>query len=104
MEKIICRYQNHPSIKKIKNNLANLKSLDLPEPTVKDINSIINSLDPKKATGPDGIPIIMLRHASNTIDSHFSNITKKDLKKNYYSEEPKTALVRHIFKKKPRKK
>ena len=70
---------------------------------MKDINSTIKSLDPKKATGPDGIPIKILRHASNTIDSHFCNIMKKDLRKKNYSEETKTALVRPIFKKNRKK-
>ena len=104
VEKIIQHYQNHPSIKTIKNNYINQKPFDFPEPTVKDINSIIKSLDPKKATGPDGIPIKILRHASNIIDSHFCSIIKEDLKKNKYSEEPKTALVRPIFKKNERNK
>ena len=96
VQKIIQHYQNHPSIIRIKNNFTISKPSDFPEPTVKDINSIIKFLDPKKATGPEGIPIKILRHASNTIDSHFCNIMKKDLRKNNYSEEPKTALVTPI--------
>ena len=102
VEKIIQHYKNHPSIKKIKNNFLNSKPFDFPEPTVKDINTIIKSLDPKKATGPDGIPIKIIKHALNMIDSHFCNIIKKDLRKNKYSEEPKAALVRPIFKKNPK--
>ena len=104
VEKIIQHDKNHPSIKKIKNNFLNSKPFDFPEPTVKDINTSIKSLDPKKATGPDGIPIKIIKHALNIIDSHFCNIIKKDLRKNKYSEEPKTALVRPIFKKNERKK
>ena len=104
VEKIIQHYKNHPSIKKIKNNFLNSKPFDSPEPTVKDINTIIKSLDPNKATGPDGIPIKIIKHALNIIDSHFCNIIKKDLRKNKYSEESKTALVRPIFKKNERSK
>ena len=104
VHKIIQHYQNHPSIIRIKNNVTTSKPFGFPEPIVKDINSIIKSLDPKKAIGPDGIPIKILRHASNTIDSHFCNIMKKDLRKNNYSEEPKTALVRPVFKKNERSK
>ena len=104
VEKIIQHYKNHPSIKKIKNNFLNSKPFDFPELTLKDINTIIKSLDPKKATGPDGIPIKIIKHALNIIDSPFCNIIKKDLRKNKYSEEPKTALVRPIFKKNERNK
>ena len=60
--------------------------------------------NPKKATGPDFIPLKVIKFASNVIDSHLYNIIIKDLEKNKYSEEPKTALVRPIFKKNERNK
>ena len=72
--------------------------------TVEDISLIIKSLNPKKATGPDGIPIKVLRYASNATDSHLCNIIGNDIDTNKYSEEPKTALVRPIFKKNERNK
>ena len=58
----------------------------------------------RKATGPDFIPLKFIKFASNVIDSHLYNIIIKDLEKNKYSEEPKTALVRPIFKKNERNK
>ena len=60
--------------------------------------------NPRKPTGPDFIPLKVIKFASNVIDSHFYNIIIKDLEKNKYSEEPKTALVRPIFKKNERNK
>ena len=60
--------------------------------------------NPRKATGPDFIPLKVIKFASNVIDSHLYNIIMKDLEKNKYSEEPKTALVRSIFKKNERNK
>ena len=54
--------------------------------------------NPRKAAGPDFIPLKGIKFASNVIDSHLYNIIIKDLEKNKYSEEPKTALVRPIFK------
>ena len=95
---IISAYKNHPSIIKIKECSINSIPFDFPKPTVEDISLIIKSLNPKKATGPDGIPIKVLRYASNAIDSHLCNIIGNDIDKNKYSEEPKTALVRPIFK------
>ena len=53
----------------------------------------------RKATGPDFIPLKAIKFSSNVIDSHLYNIIIKDLEKNKYSEEQKTALVRPIFKK-----
>ena len=46
----------------------------------------------------------VIRFALNVIESHLYNIVIKDLEKNKYSEEPKTALVRPIFKKNERSK
>ena len=60
--------------------------------------------NPGKATGSDFIPLKFIKFASNVIDSHLCNIIIKELEKNKYSEEPKTALVRPIFKKNERNK
>ena len=60
--------------------------------------------NPRKATGPDFIPLKFIKFASDVIDSHLYNIIIKDLEKNKYSEEPKTALVRPIFGKNERNK
>ena len=58
----------------------------------------------RKATGPDFFPLKVIKFASNVIDSQLYNIIKKDLEKNKYSEEPKTALLRPIFKENERNK
>ena len=58
----------------------------------------------RKVTGPDFIPLQFIKFASKVIGSHLCNIIIKDLEKNKYSEEPKTALVRAIFKKNERNK
>ena len=58
--------------------------------------------NPRKATGLDFIPLKVIKFALNVIDFHLYNIIIKDLEKNKYSEEPKTVLVIHIFKKNER--
>ena len=55
--------------------------------------------NPRKATGPDFIPLKVIKFASNVIDYHLYIIIIKELEKNRYSEEPKTALLRPIFRK-----
>ena len=52
--------------------------------------------NPRKATGPAFIPVKVIKFTSDVIDSHLYNIIK-DLGKNKYSKEPKTARVRPIF-------
>ena len=62
------------------------------------------SLDPNKATGPDGIPAKFVQMSANVIDCHLSNIIACDISKNKYSEHAKIATVRPIFKKDDRTK
>ena len=51
---------------------------------------------PRKATDPAFIPVKVIKFTSDVIDSHLYNIIK-DLGKNKYSKEPKTAQVNPIF-------
>ena len=75
IETIIKTYGRHRSIKLIKehiqkgNNAFNIKAA-----SVGQINKIIKSLNLKKATGPDKIPVKIVKLAASVIDSHLTNI------------------------------
>ena len=104
IREIIENYRNHPSIIKIKEIVEEKPIFDFAEATTEDINTIIKSLNPNKATGPDRIPLKIIKTATNVIDSHLAYIISKDLKENNFSENAKTALVRPIYKKDDRDK
>ena len=53
IREIIENYQNHPTISSITKIVKEKPAIDLPEATTEDINKIIKSLNPNKATGPD---------------------------------------------------
>ena len=72
---------------------------DFPEATTEHANEIIKSLNPNKATGPDRIPLKIIKTAANIIDYHLAYIINKDLKENKFSENAKTVLVGPIYKK-----
>ena len=72
---------------------------DFPEANTEDINKIIKSLNPNKATGPDRITLKIIKTDAKVIDSHLAHIINKDLKENKFSENFKTALVGPIYKK-----
>ena len=57
VNKILKHYENHSSVSKIKRNQNETLNFDFPTTEVEDINKIIKSLNPRKATGPDGIPV-----------------------------------------------
>ena len=76
----------------IKCNQNETLNFDFPTAKVEDINKIIKSLNPRKATGPDGIPVKILKIARNVIDSHLTNIINIDIKENKFSEDAKLLL------------
>ena len=59
---------------------------DFPEANTEDINKIIKSLNPNKATGPDRITLKIIKTDAKVIDSHLAHIINKDLKENKFSE------------------
>ena len=77
---------------------------DFPEVTTEVLNIIIKPLNPNKESGPDRIPLKMIKTAANVTDSHLAYIINNDLKENKFSENAKTAAVRRIYKKDDRDK
>ena len=72
---IIKTYEHHPSIKLIKaqilkeNNDFKIKAVSAGQ-----INKIIKGLNPKKATGPDKIPVKIVKLEASVINFHLTNI------------------------------
>ena len=74
----------------IENNDFNIKAT-----SVGQINKIIKGLKAKKATGPDNVPVKIVKLAASVIDSRLTNIIN-DLSDNAFSD---SASVRPIYKK-----
>ena len=55
VSKIRKHYKKHTSVSKIKFNQNETLNFDFPTAKVEDINNIIKSFNPGKATEPDGI-------------------------------------------------
>ena len=84
VNKMLKHYENHPSVSKIKYNQNKTLNFDFPTAKVEDINKIITSLNPRKATGPDGMTVKILKLARNVIDSHLTSIINRDIKKHIF--------------------
>ena len=52
--------------------------------------------NPRKATGPDFIPLKVIKFASNVINSHLCNIIIKDLEKYKHSENKNSISKTHL--------
>ena len=60
---------------------------------------MIKRLNPKKATGPDKIPVKTVKLAVSVIDSHLTSIIIYNLSNNLFSDSVKLAFYRPIYKK-----
>ena len=65
--------------------LCSDKDFTIKSATVVEINKIIKHLNPKKVTGPDKIPVKIVKLATNIIDSHLKNIINNELSRNSFS-------------------
>ena len=81
----IDKFKNHPSIISIKNEFRPTAELNIKAATVDQINKIIRSLDAKKVTGPDKIPVKVVKMSAYIIDKHLNNIINNDLLRNSFS-------------------
>lgn len=84
-------YRNHHRIIKIKENVKETTAFDFPEASTKDTLTIIELLNLNNAAGPDHAPLKINKTNAYTIN--------KDLKKNKFSENAETAIVRSTYRK-----
>ena len=99
VNKILKYYKNNPSLSKIKSKQNKTLNCYFTAWEDDNINKIINSLNPRKVTGSDSIPVKILKIAKSVIDLHLTNIMNKDIKENNFSEDAKNALLRALYKK-----
>ena len=77
-------------------------SFDLPPASREDMNKIVKLLNINKATGPDGIPLKLIKLSVNAVDKYLTSIINHDISLSYFLDGAKNALVRPIYKKKDR--
>jgi len=99
---IIKQYEKHPSIIEIRKNVNITEKFEIKEATVSEINTLLKSLNGKKATGPDKIPPKIAKLSANIVDSHLCNAINKELRKFCYADAAKIASVRPKYQKKCR--
>ena len=77
VKQIIKKFESHPSIVEIKKYINIVEKFTIKEATVSDINTLLKSVNTKKATGSDNIPPKLVKLSGNVIDSHLCNIIVK---------------------------
>ena len=94
----IRKYENHPSIIKIKSSVETTQLFDFNFVSSDDISKIINSLDPTKKTS-DAIPTKIVKLANKQICKDLVNCINECIKQNKFPNELKIADITPIFKK-----
>ena len=91
IKQIIKKFENHPSIVEIKKNIDIVEKFTIKEATVSDINTLLKSVNTKKATGTDNIPPKLVKLSANVIDSHLWNMINKSLQSSSFPDAVKIA-------------
>ena len=65
VKQIIKKLENHPSIVEIKKNIKLVEKFTIKEATVSDINTLLKSVNAKKATESDNIPLKLVKLSAN---------------------------------------
>ena len=100
IDNIIKKYQSHPSIVKIKENVRVDSKFNFCDVTTDEIYKEINELDPKKASVEDDIPGKILKE-NNDIASHYlASIYNNSKNSKVYPSSLKCADVTPIHKEK----
>ena len=102
IRKAIEKYQDHPSIKLIRENIDTTKnfSFDLINPEC--ISKIINNLDTSKATQQGDIPIKIIKYNKDIFSYLISASFNNAVNKGVFPDELKHADIKPVYKKESR--
>ena len=96
---IIDKYENHPSIKMIKENIKDENKFSFQDTTKEDLQLQIKNLDTKKAMVENDIPTKILLKTNDIVSNHLSNFFNQSKKQQHYPTMLKIADVTPLHKK-----
>ena len=99
---IVKKYNNHPSILKIKGHVTNNKSFSFKTISENEILKLIKNLDIHKACVEDDIPTKSLIENSDIISNYIANFYNDSIKNQFFPESLKFANLIPIYKKEDR--
>ena len=96
---IIGKYENHPSIKMIKENIKDDNKFSFQDTTPEDLHFQIQNLDTKKAMVENDIPTKILVQTNDNVSNYISNFFNQSKNKQLYPTTLKIADVTPLHKK-----
>ena len=99
IEELVKKYESHPSILKIKENVILENKFKFNDMTSYDFKDEIYKLDPNKASTENDIPTKILMGSNEIVSDYLSHIYNKSKNENNYPHSLKLADVTPIHKK-----
>ena len=99
VREIVCSYENHSSIREIKQRLPNNSSFAFKKTTETDVLALLRNIDPKKSAGYDGIPPKMLKIAAKEFSLPLTCIINDSITLSNFPSQLKRAEVSPLYKK-----
>ena len=97
IEKALCKFKNHPSILKIKENVGEAK-FNFSEVSKEQIMKEIKNLNPRKATTSNSIPTSNLKDNADITGNVLHKIINEDISKSNFPDILKLAEISPLFK------
>ena len=102
IDKICDQFQNHPSIRFIKNSTNHSHTFKFRFVTEKEILKLLKSIDSKKAIGVDGIPPLILKLSAEILAKPLTKLINQSIKENDVPTLLKIAAILPFYKKNER--
>ena len=99
IEEILKKYQSHPSVVKIKENVPVENKFSFDDITSELFEKQLLNLNSKKASGKNDIPVRALAKSSDIVSNYLSAIYNDSIQKNNFPSSLKLADVIPVFKK-----
>jgi hypothetical protein len=100
MNYISKKYENHPSICKIKQNFKNVSTFDFECTNIAEVSKVITKLDVKKAMGYDYVSPKILKISTKHVCQIIVKLINQCFDKHVFPHDLKLAEVSSIYKKK----
>ena len=99
VEKIIQCYDDHPSIKQIKENISHLDQFEFKTVNQSDVLKKMKHIKTKKAPGYDNIPPKLVKMGANVLSVSITSIYNECIRSHTFPSDLKHAEVAPLFKK-----
>ena len=98
IDDILCEYDDHDSIKYIRNGNPNRESFNFSSVCVEKVKSMLDDIDSSKATGFDNIPPKLLKSASQELAEPVTNLVNQSIRISHFPHDLKKAELSPLYK------